>query len=152
MSNEIQLISKISAKTVCGKTEKPTKKELLYTVYGIASGLQTGETSFGTWEALTGEFEALNASDGSVYRAGRCFLPGIAHSLVAGQLKALGEDQNKAVRFALQIGVQPSDNKIGYEYTVTPVLKPTEDDAMGELRKLAAPESKPALQHHAKAK
>lgn len=150
---QIELLSKISPKSVCGKIEKdPKDKTILFTVFGIASGIQAGESNMGPWECLTGQFEAVRATDGAVFQAGRCFLPSVAHNPIAGKLKALADDDGKAVRFALQVGIKPSDSPVGYEYTVLPVLNPVEDDAMADLRKIAllAPDSKPALPRHTK--
>lgn len=132
MANEIQLISKIAPRTVVGKFAKPTKQEKLFSVYGLASGLQVGESSYGGWECLTGSFEAVNLATGEVFQSPRCFLPHTAHGMIASQFKT-GAD-GISVKFALEIGIKPAATSVGYEYTVTPLVKPSEDDAMAQLR------------------
>lgn len=132
MSSEIQLISKIAPRTVVGRFPKPTKQEKLFSVYGLASGLQSGESSYGTWECLTGNFEAVNLATGEAFQSPRCFLPHTAHGMIASQFKTGAE--GVSVKFALEIGVKPAETSVGYEYTVTPLVKPSEDDAMAKLR------------------
>jgi len=48
------LVRKISAKSVCGKVEKPKKATPLFTVIGIASKTKSGQSDFGPWTSLLG--------------------------------------------------------------------------------------------------
>lgn len=132
MPNETQLISKIAPRSVCGRIAKPSKAEVLFNVYGVASGFMSGESNYGPWECLTGNFEAVNLQTGEVFQSPRAFLPRVAHGMIVAQFKQGKE--GVAVRFALEVGVKPADTSVGYEYTVAPLVKPEEDDALMELR------------------
>lgn len=136
-SNDVELIKKIAPKTVMETEIKvPKKAELLYTVYGVATGSLSGESQYGTWEAFTGTFEAVRASDGKVFQSPKCFLPEPAFGMIKAGLKG---HETEGVQFALLIGIKPSvrepDKK--YEYTVTPVVKPEQSTLLSDLREQA---------------
>ena len=134
MSN---LIRKISAKSVCGKVEKPKKATPLFIVFGIASKTKAGNSDFGPWTALLGQFEATNLETGEVFQAPQCFLPEPMNSLIATQLEATDEEGNRevnSVQFSVEVGVKPNETPIGYEYTTKTVVKSDEADPLAALR------------------
>lgn len=142
----INIVSKLSAKKVCGKIKVPSEKTVLMQVFGIATGIKTGESNFGPWTALTGAFRAKRISDGEIYQSGACFLPKMGTELISGMLKKDGVD---GLEFAFMIGVVPSDASIGYEYYVEPMLESKENDPLEMLAKrvdqaaLPSPEGDP---------
>lgn len=144
MSN-ITIVSKISAKKVCGKIAKPDNKTPLMQVFGIATGAKTGESSFGEYMSLLGQFRATNLATGEVYQSGVCFLPNMGVNMVAPMIAKEGVE---GVQFALFIGVVPAENAFGYEYYVEPIMQASESDPLEILAKkvtqtlLAAPEAK----------
>ena len=132
----MQMIKKISTKTVFGSVnakmlpEDGSTREL-YQVMGIASAIQAGESNYGAWECLSGRFRAVNLETGEEVEAGKAFLPGLAHDLVASQIV-----DGAQVEFALIIGSRRSDaSPVGYEYTAQPVLELSEADPMNQLAK-----------------
>ena len=152
---EVELLRKISSKTVIGKVAKPKKQTPLFHVYGIAHKVRSGNSDMGPWTALIGRFEAVRISDGQSYAAPQCFLPEPMSSMIAEQLlmtedvvdadgksvtDADGVQRTKnlvdSIRFSLEIGVKKSDSPVGYEYTTKPHLDPSEQDALADLRKL----------------
>lgn len=137
----MNIVSKLSAKKVCGKIKKPDAKTPLMQVFGIATGIKTGESNFGPWTALTGAFRATRLSDGEVYQSGSCFLPKMGTELIAPMLKKEGVD---GLEFAFNIGVVPSDNAIGYEYYVEPMLEAKENDPLELLQKRVTQAALPA--------
>jgi len=135
------ILSKISPSKVMEENPKkfaPKEKEPavdLYTVYGVASGVKTGSTQYGAWEALTGLFEAVRVRDGRRFQSGICFLPGAAGVMALGALKATREkDPDASIRFGLLIGIKYSDVPIGYEYTARNVVKTEQADLLADLR------------------
>lgn len=143
-----EMLKKISARNVMGgKVEKPTKATDLYTVFGLANGLKTGQSDYGEWTALLGTFKAIRAHDGKVFFGAKCFLPSPADEMIQDALSAAREhDANAAVEFAYIIGVKPADTATGYEYTVRPVIEQKADALAalesriaGKVPALAAP-------------
>jgi len=128
--SEQNLVSKISVAKCHGKLDKNNlPKEPILRVGGIASGTKTGTSNYGPWTALTGDFVAINTQTGEEYRSGVCFVPGTALSLIEG---ALAQSPD-GVEFGFDFGVKKADNAVGYEYTVKPVIKAKESEAMSNL-------------------
>lgn len=128
--SKVNIVSKISAKKIVGKVKKPTETVYHMQVYGIATGTKAGESNFGPWTALTGQFRAKNLETGEVSQSGVCFLPEIALNLITPKLDAKNVE---GVEFALNIGVTPANNSVGYEYVVTPVIAASENDPLEQL-------------------
>lgn len=133
------LIRKISAKTVCGKIEKPVpvKGKQLYIVGGIANKVKTGDSQFGTWTALVGQFEATNVDTGEVFVAPQCFLPEPMNGMIAAALEATDKDGkrvNQSVQFAVEVGVKHAENQIEYEYTAKEIMKSDSADPLAAIR------------------
>ena len=137
------LIRKISAKTVCGKTEAPTDKKTvaLFIVGGIANKVKTGDSMYGTWTALVGQFEATNVATGEIFIAPQCFLPEPMNGMIAASLEMVDDDDkriNQSVQFAVEVGVKKADNQIGYEYTASEVMKSDAADPLAAIRETIA--------------
>lgn len=139
------LIRKLTAKSVCGKIEKPTKITRLFSVFGIATKTKTGSSDYGTWTALVGRFEAINIATGEVFEAPQCFLPEPLNTMIAEALDEVEETEdddgnvttervNKSLGFSVEIGIKPSDVPIGYEYTTKENVKADVDDPLAALR------------------
>lgn len=146
------LIKKISAKTVVGTVRPPEKPTSLYTVIGIANGLRTGNTTYGDFVALTGQFEATNLETGEQYTAPQCFLPEPLCGMIAAQLRTTDKEGNRttmSVRFAVEVGIKPAKSTMGYEYTVRELVDTSEGDPLEDLRQ-ALPAPKDADEKEAK--
>lgn len=148
-------VKKLSVATVYGKVDL---KELIAAagetlavmrVIGSAVGVKEGESNFGHWRALMGQFRAVNAMSGEVFEAPILYLPEVALTPI---LVSLSQPGARAVEFAIDISVKyVNNNKPGgvpYEYTWTPLLAPGADDPIARLEaqiaataqaKLAAP-------------
>jgi len=138
MSN---LIKKISPKTIIGKIAIPEKATALFTVIGICNGLKTGQSTYGDWMALTGQFEAMNLETGEASVAPQVFLPEPLNGLIAAKVRTPDENgQPVSIRFAVEVGVKPAKTATGYEYTVRELVDSTDNDPLADLRKaLPAP-------------
>lgn len=139
------LIRKISAKSVCGKIEKPKKAIGLFVVYGHASKTKTGSTDYGSWTALVGRFEATNIETGEVFQAPQCFLPEPLNTMIAESLEETETDEdgketrvNSSVQFSVEVGIKPSDVPIGYEYTTKEIVEADTADPLAALREASA--------------
>lgn len=136
------LVSKISVAKCHGKINRDDlPKGPILRVLGIARDTKQGPDKNKPgefWTALVGDFVAIDAITGEEFRSGVCFLPTTAQNLVLG---ALGGDPN-GVEFAIDIAVKKAENIVGYEYTVSPAVKPKESDAMLALM-AKANEAKP---------
>lgn len=129
------LVRKISAKSICGKIEVPEKATALFTVIGIANGLKVGMSNYGEWTALTGQFEATNIETGEVSTAPQVFLPEPWSGMIAAKVRTPdSETKTNGVRFALEIGVEPSDVPRGYEFTGKELVKLDVADPLEALR------------------
>lgn len=136
------LIKKISAKTVFGDVAVPEKAVALYTVMGIANGIRTGNSTYGEWLALTGQFEAMNLETGEAFVAPQCFLPEPLNGLIAAKVRTPDENGKPvSVRFAVEVGLKPAKSTFGYEYTVRELVDASENDPLADLRK-SLPEPK----------
>lgn len=133
MTKELNLLSKITVSKCHGKLDRDNlPKGNFLRVVGIATGTKSvadkfkpGEFAFG----ITGDIVAINTLSGEEYRSGVCYMPATAQNLVVG---ALGGNPD-GVEFAFDIGVKKAENPVGYEYTIKPVIKPKESNAMAAL-------------------
>lgn len=132
----MEILKKLTPKTILGgKPEKPAQASDLFTIYGKATGVKTGESTYGPWAAILGQFEAVKADTGEVYFSTVAILPEPMNSAIVDRVKS-GKD-GEEVRFAFVIGIKPADTATGYEYTTKPLQEPTADDGLNDLRALA---------------
>lgn len=128
----------------------------LFTLIGKASNLRDGESTFGPWTALLGEFEAMRTFDGSNKRvvSSQCFIPGPAGDLLIAAVRKFVQEEipvtpeqfkktgktykvtGEIVEMALIIGAKVSDREGGapYEFTVKPIVPVQRVDSLGALR------------------
>lgn len=121
-----QLLKKISAKTVYGGKAEIQKLVLsdqkknhpLYRVFGQATGFVSGSSRFSdkdepqSWNALAGDFEAINFENGEVFDAAICFLPNYVVTPIVEKLKSEGVE---SVEFAFDVFAQ-FDEKAATSY------------------------------------
>lgn len=123
-------LKKITVKEVYGV---PLLKDIpegemlpLIKVAGFAQGVKEGESTYGQWKALLGEFAAVNLKTGEIFHSPVAIVPSAFGEMLIQQTQAaLHQDATSRVKFAVEIGVQISKrdpNK--YEYVVTPVQEP----------------------------
>lgn len=138
----MKLIKKISVKTVCGKREqeiigKDNGKDVIgfkdkdvMDVVGVCTATRTGNTTFGDFIGLRGQFQATNLESGEVVRSSQCFLPDDVTDLIVAQLSM---DGVSSVEFAFRIGQKASNTSIGYEYTAIPLLDTQQNDPINSI-------------------
>jgi hypothetical protein len=135
-------VKKLSVATVYGAIDL---KELLNAgrplavmhVGGTAVGTKTGQSPYGEWIALIGEFTAINAETGEMSEAAQLFLPEVA--LIPIQT-ALAREGARGVEFAITVYAQPSESKkpggSPYEYTFENRAPMSENDPRAKMRAL----------------
>jgi hypothetical protein len=124
---EIETERKLSAKIIVGKRiGQVTEAKDLFTVIGIATGTRIGQSNYGEWTGLKGEFEVVRCEDGKVLQAPIMILPDPAMELLAGS--------HWPVHFAFLLRVVPSSNSAGFEYEVRQIVPPRAHDALAGFR------------------
>lgn len=141
---EQNIVKKLSVKTIHGKvkaSELDASGSILFRIMGVAMGAKSGESQFGPWTALTGNFAAVKA-DGEIIRASELFLPDVILNML---LPAVEQGNNP--EFVFDVGARPDENvTIGYSYFARPVIQDMEDPIArltAKVAALAAPEEKP---------
>lgn len=120
---------KLSAKIIVGKRiGQVTEPKDLFTVIGIATGTRSGQSNYGEWTGLKGQFEVVRCDDGKVLRAPIMILPDAAMAELA---KCSWPSQ-----FAFLVRVIPSSNSAGFEYEVQRIIGPMDYDALSGLRSI----------------
>jgi hypothetical protein len=124
-------IKKITTRIIVGKKRDPvTSETLLYKVIGVATGVKTGESNYGPWKALRGEFEAKRWSDGKVFKAPLVVLP----EEVIDRIHARLDTGSAAVGFALHVLVQPRAAAPGFVYDYVYPCEPHAHEPLAALR------------------
>lgn len=124
------MLKKMTPKTVMGeKIKAPEESTKIFTIFGIASGVKKGESTYGLWTMLTGTFEAIK--DGERFISTVCALPQPLHDLI---VDAVNKSDGADVQFACDVILAPADNVIGYEYFAQSLVEQAENDPLAGLR------------------
>lgn len=133
-----------------------TSKDL-FTIIGRANNIRVGESAFGPWESLRGEFEATNMETGETFISAECFVPGAAGELLVNQVRGfiikeipVTDEQYKkggktfevtgdTVEMALIVAIKESTRSGGapYEFIVRPIVSVQRADSLQALRERA---------------
>lgn len=147
------LLRRLTAKTIIGKIERPSKDVDLYTIFGVANNSDVKESTFGPSTRFLGNFRAVRASDGKVFRGPTCYLPEPVSSMLKAALDGrhpeAGTGEVKGIEFGFKVSITPADESVrksttGYEYRTESLTEPVESD---EMQALAARVGVPALTH-----
>lgn len=129
MEVEIEMERKLSAKIIVGKRiGQVTEPKDLFTVIGIATGIRSGQSNYGEWIGLKGQFEVVRCDDGKVLQAPIMILPD------AAMAELTGNGLDYPLQFGFLVRVVPSTNDAGFEYEVIKVVDPTNHDPLEDLR------------------
>lgn len=159
---ELSFKRKLSPKTIMGDLKRTaaemrvadfTGTKPLYRVIGSAHGVKTGSSDFGPFVAFLGSFEATRYDTGETFVGGQCFVPKAVEDMLLASLHAgKKKDENSGIEFGIEIGLKLSDTAIGYEFTVTNLIKTKNADPLAALRaqlkplpRLPAPPKQAAL-------
>lgn len=128
---DIETEKKLSAKIIVGKRiGKIDAPKDLFTVIGIATGTKTGQSNYGEWVGLRGQFEVTRCEDGKVLQAPLMILPDAAMAAL--------ESSAWPSQFAFLVRVVPSANGAGFEYEVDQIVAPQSHDPLSVLRNAVA--------------
>lgn len=132
------LVKKLGAKQIIGDVKKIVKdyipndgeKLTLYSIFGVASSIKTGSTTYGEWVAFQGAFEGENYVTGEQFASNQAFIPEPLSSMLLDALSG-----SETVQFAITVDVKRRDDLAqGYEYLPTPHIKTSENDPLAHLR------------------
>jgi hypothetical protein len=151
-----KIVGKILQDWIPNKGEEP---RWLFSIYGQVEGFSIGQTQFGPYMKLTGEFLAKNYLTGVETDGPVAILPALGEMIVRNQLRAVGfgtPNGPRAVVFGMEIGIEynkPDEFEINgdkvtvkkYSWAIRPIgaraktsLRMVRD--MMESQRLAAPE------------
>lgn len=155
----MKLLKKITAKDVLGPVlavvkamEIDTMKEA-YAVAGIATGYETGISTYGEWVRFIGDFQATNYVTGEICRAEKAHVPDVLQSAILsgiGELEGVvssSEGGNitkykleQPIEFAFKVDItrnaDKEDGAVSYEYITTPLTVMAENDSLSHLTNL----------------
>ena len=136
-SNKVEIVKKISPSKIFGKIDivklfaNGETEASIYTIFGYAYGVERGETEFGPWAALMGDFAVI--CKGVEYRSPKLFAPSIVNDIVLPKLE--GNAKLSRIDFAFEVFVKRDTTAAtGYTYGIRPILAPNEDDPLERLR------------------
>jgi len=104
----------------------PNRELKLCRIAGFASGVKHGESTYGPWAAVQGDFAATNYGTGEIFAGKTALIPGaMGEALVTATEQGLSEDAESKVRFSVDISVHrsPREPDKKYVYVVRPVLE-----------------------------
>lgn len=131
----MEILNKITVKGVCGELEGKLgdlKEMAVMKIIGVVKDKEEVKTQYGTSWRLKGEFKATNMQTKTEYFSANCFLPGLAEDLVVGQMEPHADN---ALQFAFVVGIKAAKNAKGYEYSVIPLIRPAENNALMLIEK-----------------
>jgi hypothetical protein len=146
----MNLVSKISFKSVCGAPEmvaveftdadgvkktalRGVEKQYMRLV-GVVKKLSLATSQYGDSVAFEGDFRAINLVTGEVYNGAKLFLPHIAEAFASNAYMAaeMAEGFN-GLELAFDLGIKPASTPAGYEYTVKPLIEQKAVDRLADL-------------------
>jgi hypothetical protein len=146
--NKMEIVKKLSVGKIVGKvtTLLPDSRTdvtpvQLGRVVGIAHGVKVGESTFGPWKALTGDFvfePSAGANAGKRYRSGVLFVPDVILDLVAPAVENLAKGAAVELAFAVTAKNDPTTS-VGYSYGCSFLQEPAANDPITALLDKAMP-------------
>lgn len=146
MERDVSEIGKLTMATIgagsIAKRVAAEKTELVCCrIFGIASGIKMRKNIAGDlFEAIAGNFEAVNMETGEVFGSGILFLPGGLHEKILEPLK--NSDEDITIQFGLEISAFPASNPQGYSWKAKQIVKPETADPLAALRSSALQDMK----------
>ena len=133
---EVNLQKKVSVSKLSGKTTVKRVVDAAGNVLqcgqfmGRATGIITGDSDYGPWTGLLGQFRAISPK-GETFDSAQCFLPDVAQNLIIGQLQGGAQ----AVDFAFNItAILDEESPVGFSYRAAPLLDVSADDPIARIQ------------------
>jgi len=157
MAVTTKIVKKLSMKVLAGGRPiipQDGSTNWLANIIGIGSAIKHGESNYGAWRAVLGQFiaETVSKETGELlrFRTGTLFLPDVALNLIAPVIESSGKGAQ--TQFAFRVGVIKDDTSAtGYIYVAESLVELEENDPLEMLLNKALP-SLPALPKPAKKK
>lgn len=131
----MKLLSKISVKTIHGpvdvrKFSEEENVQELFTVYGRAAAVKTGESDKGPWVAVLGEFKAIRI-DGETFASYKFFPP--SHAFAEGLQAMIALDAGP-VDFAVKVTARYDQTAITrYVYDIENLMESRPSAALASI-------------------
>lgn len=148
MAVKTEIVKKISVGKLVGKVPAvlPDSKSdktpvVISRVAGVARGIKAGESTYGAFQALTGDFVCepmVGENKGKRYRSGVLFLPDVALDLITPHVAGLAKGEGVEVAFAITAKNDDSVT-IGYSYGAEFLVEPEGNDPLEALLAKAMP-------------
>jgi hypothetical protein len=127
--SKITPVKKLTVKAIYGVVltkDIPDGDELkICRIAGTAISVVSGESTYGHFSGLAGEFASTNYVTGEIFVGKQAYVPGaMGEALIVGLEYAQAEDATASLRFSVDVSVKISSrdpNK--YEYVVRPVIE-----------------------------
>jgi len=130
------LLKKLSVKGVCGNIEAPAPgvERGMMVIMGYTKSKEIKVTTFGDSVGFHGDFKAVDMNTGEEFRAGACYLPDVAESMLSSAMDA----NDGVVEFAFEISIigvkGRTEGEVGkYEYRCKPLMSAAENDPLALL-------------------
>lgn len=131
-------LKKLSGKIILGghKPDAPPRDHKgpmwLYRIAGICTGKEDGESDYGHYVSMLGEFQGINLETGEEFRTQtKCYMPDVVCYPV---INRLGMDGVSSVSFAYKVGVQRDESAAtNYVYVAEPIAALEQSDPLGAL-------------------
>ena len=130
-------LKKLSGKIILGgKPDAPPRDHKgpvwLYEILGICTGQAEGESDYGAFIAMLGEFRGVNLETGEEFRTQtKCYMPDVVLFPVVNRL---GMDGVTSVSFGYKVGVVRDENAAtNYVYVAEPIAAIEQSDPLGAL-------------------
>jgi len=148
------IVKKLSVKQLIGHApDAPErgddKPKWLADVIGRAVGIKQGESNYGPWFALTGEFIARQIPTGAKdevvehFKSGMVFVPDLVLNLIEPAMQATGG----AIEFGFRLGIKRDDaSATKYVYVAESLIEPAESDPLTKLANQVFGDTMPKLE------
>lgn len=124
------VVKKLSVATIWGKiTPKqiPQDGELkICRIAGTAYATYSGQSTYGEWVCMVGEFAATNYETGEIFIGKSAFVPGAMGDALIGALNmAQKEDASATLKFSVDVSIKANkrEPESKYDYVVRPVIE-----------------------------
>ena len=152
--NTPTLLKKMSAKSLLGATKTENIKALiasgkialgqtLFGVTGNVTEIKSGESTYGTWYGLVGDFYAKRVDTGEVFQSGQLFLDKGTTEVIKAKLAESQDGGGVDIALTVALASDP-DSNTGYTYIIRPLSADPVNRSAVYLEKLGALAALPA--------
>jgi hypothetical protein len=113
---------------------KDSAEVMLYDVFGTVGRVTVGESNYGEFIKLLGDFRAINHQTGETIQTGTAILPDVIANMIYGQV----EKSEGNIEFAFRVKANAANTPTGYEFNAETLIEAQEGGTLDRLQALAA--------------